>query len=129
MKPVAHSPFVRSFYFWVGILATLAYRIVIFLTHVDPVWLKACWYVGTIGFVIYFIHRYQISELRSNLIKQNDLAAKVNNIATLNEDDKAALDYIFKTLQSSREKWNYIFIFAASAVALAAAIYVDFIAR
>lgn len=128
MKPVVHSPFVRSFYFWVGIVATAAYRIVIFLTHVDPIWLKVCWYVGTIGFVIYFIHRYQVSELRSELIKKNNLAEKINGVNTLNEDDKASLKYIFETLQSSREKWNYIFIFVASAIALLVAIYLDFFA-
>ncbi|HSX41881.1 MAG TPA: hypothetical protein VLE93_00855 [Candidatus Saccharimonadales bacterium] len=129
MMPKTHSPFVRSFYFWIGIIATFAYRIVIFLTGVDPLWLKVAWYIGTIGFVIYFIHRYQISELRSRLIKENGLVAKINNLEDLNAQDKAAMEYIFQTLQSTREKWNYIFIFVASAIALVAAVYLDFIAR
>lgn len=129
MRPKTHSPFVRAFYFWVGIVATFAYRIVIFLTHVDPVWLKVAWYIGTVGFVIYFIHRYQVSEKRSSLIKEKDLVAKIKTADGLNADDKAAMEYIFQTLQSSREKWNYIFIFVASAIALVAGIYLDLIAR
>lgn len=127
MRPVAHSNFVRAFYFWVGILATLAYRIVIVLTNVDPIWLKVSWYVGTIGFIIYFIHRYQISELRSKLITKNGLSAKINDVTTLTAEDKEAMNYIFTTLQSSRERWNFIFIFASSALALLAGIYFDFI--
>ncbi len=129
MRPKTHSPFVRAFYFWVGILATIAYRIVIFLTHADPTWLKAAWYAGTIGFVIYFIHRYEISELRSKLIKENDLGGKIAELDSLSPDDKAAMEYIFRSLQSTREKWNYIFIFASSAVALAASLYLDLFAR
>lgn len=127
MKPKTHSPFVRSLFFWVGIIATLAYRIVIILTHVDPVWLKVSWYIGTVGFIIYFWHRYQISELRSELIKKNELSRKIAQVAELSSDDKESMDYIFKTLLSSREKWNYIFIFVSSGLALLIGIYLDFI--
>ncbi len=129
MKPVVHSPFVRSFYFWVGIISTLAYRIVVVLTHVDPIWLKISWYIGTVGFILYFAHRYQISELRSNLIKENKLSEKVNNISELSSEDKEAIGYIFTTLQSTKEKWNYIFIFVCSALALIAGLYLDVIVK
>ncbi len=129
MKPHIHSPLVRSFFFWIGIIATIAYRIVIVLAHADPVWLKTSWYIGTVGFIIYFWHRYQISELRSSLIKQNQLGAKITQIHTLSADDKESLEYIFKTLQSSKERWNYIFIFVSSGLALLVGIYLDFIAK
>lgn len=129
MQPKTHSPFVRSFFFWTGIIATLAYRIVIVLTHVDPVWLKVSWYIGTIGFVIYFAHRYQISELRGQLIKENNLSQKIANINELSTDDKASMEYIFHTLQSSKEKWNSIFIFISSGLALVVGIYLDFVAK
>ena len=129
MQPKTHSNFVRSLYFWVGIIATLAYRIVIVLVHIDPIWLKVSWYIGTIGFVIYFAHRYQISELRAKLIKENMLSEKINRGDELNADDKESINYIFKTLQSSREKWNYIFIFVCSALALLVGLYLDFIVK
>ncbi|MDP3993351.1 MAG: hypothetical protein Q8Q05_04040 [bacterium] len=129
MKPKTHSNFVRSIYFWIGIAATLAYRIVIVLNHISPTWVLASWYIGTVGFIIYFAHRYQISEFRANLIKINLLSEKINRDEQLSANDKEAIDYIFKTLQSSREKWNYIFIFVSSVLALMAGIYLDFIAR
>lgn len=129
MKPKTHSRFVRSIYFWIGIVATLAYRIVIVLNHISPTWVLASWYIGTVGFIIYFAHRYQISELRANLIKRNSLSEKIYRDEQLSAEDKEAIGYIFKTLQSSREKWNYIFIFVSSVLALMAGLYLDFIAK
>lgn len=128
MRPVVHSSFVRSLYFWIGIVATLAYRIVIVLTEVDTKWLKVSWYIGTIGFIIYFIHRYQVSQLRSKLITENRLAEKIAAMDSLTNDDRLAMEYIFQTLRSTKEKWNYIFIFVSSALALLVGIYLDFIA-
>ncbi len=129
MEPKIHSPFARAFYFWVGIVSTLAYRIVVILTHVDPIWLKISWYIGTVGFIIYFAHRYQISERRSNLIKENNLVEKIKNVNEFTQEDKAAIDYIFSSLQSTKEKWNYIFIFVSSALALIIGIYLDVIIK
>jgi hypothetical protein len=85
--------------------------------------------VGTVGFIIYFAHRYQISEKRTKLIKEYGLAQKIKDIKELSSEEKDAMDYIFNTLQSSKEKWNSIFIFVASAVALVLGIYLDFIRK
>ncbi len=125
LKP--HSNATRLFYFWSGIIATLAYRIIIVLNSFDPVWVKAAWYIGTIGFVVYFIHRYDISEKRGRIIRQRELEKKVASLKGLSKDDKAAMAYIFHTLQSSKEKWNYIFIFALSGLALIAGVIMDFV--
>lgn len=122
-----HSPAIRMFYFWSGIVATLAYRIIIVLNSLDPVWVQVAWYIGTVGFVIYFIHRYDISEKRARIINERDLEKKVAGIKALSADDKQAMKYIFTTLQSSKEKWNYIFIFALSGLALIAGILMDFV--
>ena len=122
-----HSPATRMFYFWSGIIATLAYRIIIVLNSFDPVWVQVAWYIGTIGFVIYFIHRYDISEKRARIINDRDLEKKVADIKALSADDKQAMKYIFTTLKSTKEKWNYIFIFALSGLALIAGILMDFV--
>lgn len=127
-KPKANPKWMRQFYFWTGIIATLAYRIIVVLNNYSPVWVQIAWYIGTIGFIIYFIHRYKISRKRSRLIKTYDLDKKVQTIEALNDKEKAALGYILRTLRSTKEKWNYIFIFAASGIALIWGIYADFIA-
>ncbi len=108
-------------------MATVAYRIIIVLTDLDQFWIKLSWYIGTIGFVIYFAHRYEISENRYHIIINNDLENKVQNSRDINDEDKAALHYVLHSLESSKEKWNYIIIFATSALALLAGVYLDFL--
>ena len=126
-QPKVHSRALREFYFWSGIVATFAYRIIIVLTSY-PVWLKVTWYIGTIGFVVYFIHRYQISERRAKVIHEHELARKVADLPGLSEDDRGAMEYLFQTLESSKEKWNYIFIFVMSGLALVWGIVTDLMA-
>lgn len=122
-----HSKIVRVLFFCAGIIATFAYRIIIVLSGVNPLWLKVAWYVGTIGFVIYFIHRFQISEKRAKIINKYHLNEKVASLQGVDEKDKEAIAYIFQSLKVSSERWIYIFIFITSGLALAAGIYLDFI--
>ncbi len=126
-KPKVHSKSLRLFFFWSGIVATFSYRAIIIVNNYSYAWTQIFWYIGTIGFIIYFAHRYEISQKRANLIKKYQLAQKVKSLDGLSPDEKDALQYIFNTLQSSKEKWNYIFIFASSFVALILGFYLDFV--
>lgn len=121
----AHSASVRLFYFWTGIVATFTYRVIIILTNYSALWVKIFWYIGTIGFVIYFAHRYQISEKRVKLIKERSLEGKINSLTELDQTDREAMKYIFGTLTTSKEKWNYIVIFVLSGLSLIIGIYLD----
>ena len=123
--PKPHSKLVRALFFWTGITATFSYRVIIILTNYPAIWLKLAWYVGTVGFVLYFIHRYQISERRAKLIHDHQLNSKVVAMPNLNEADRAAMEYLFQTLESSKEKWNYIFIFVMSGLALVWGVVTD----
>jgi hypothetical protein len=124
-QPVTHPKPVREFFFWIGIVATFCYRSIVVLNSVNMVWSQIAWYVGTVGFVLYFAHRYEISERRAKLIKQHALDEKVTHMQELSDDERAAMAYIFKTLTSTKEKWNYIFIFVLSAIALLLGAYLD----
>jgi len=126
-EPKANPKSHRLFYFWAGIIATLAYRIIIILNFYSTTWVKISWYIGTIGFVIYFIHRYEISSKRAKLIVEHGLIEKVERIGDIDRDDQKALGYILKTLVSTKEKWNYIAIFALSGIALVLGILFDFV--
>lgn len=123
--PQTHQPAVRLFFFWSGIVATFAYRVIIFFSEANPFLLKLSWYIGTIGFIIYFAHRYQIAERRTKVIANYHLAEKVAQLKELNAEERAGMEYIFKTLGSTRERWNYIFIFVMSAIALIAGAVID----
>jgi hypothetical protein len=123
--PTLHRPATRAFFFWTGIVATVAYRAIIFFTGSNNFVLRLIWYVGTIGFIVYFVHRYDIAKRRTRVIKELGLAEKVPQLKELSEADRAGLEYLFATLQSSREKWNYYVIFASSIIALLAGLWMD----
>ena len=123
-----HSKPIRTLYFTIGAIATIAYRVIIILSGVNEFYLNLAWYVGTIGFIIYFAHRYQISESRAKLIQEKQLDEKIGE-ANLSEDDRQAMEYIFKSLKVSTEKVIYIIIFISSGLALLAGIYKDFIIK
>lgn len=118
---------VRIFYFWSGIIATFAYRIIVIINNYSKDWAQISWYIGTIGFVIYFLHRYQVSEKRADLIRDYKLIEKTQKCDNLQGNEKEAIGYILNTLLSTKEKWNYIFIFLMSIIAFIIGIYLDFI--
>lgn len=126
-QPKPSPKWLREVFFWSGIIATFCYRIIVIVNNYSKFWAQMAWYVGTLGFVIYFLHRYQISELRARLIKEHELDARVVEMDGLSEKERASMRYIFRTLKSTKEKWNYVFIFAMSAVAFAIGIYLDFL--
>jgi len=118
----------RELVFWVGILATVSYRIIILLNRLPQhIWADVAWYIGTIGFVWYFAHRYRIENKRAKLIEDINLIEKIHNLKTLTKTDCEALEYTFSSLGSSKASWNYIVIFITSALALFADIIIRFI--
>jgi len=123
--PTLHSPASRAFFFWTGIIATIAYRSIIVFTEGDHVILRTTWYIGTIGFIVYFLHRYDVASRRTRVIKELDLANKVPQLKGLSDQDRAGVQYLFATLQSSREKWNYYIIFVSSILALLFGLWQD----
>ena len=123
--PHLSSSIYRILIFMVGIIATIAYRLIIILNYYSQFWVEVSWYVGTIGFIWYFAHRFSIENRRDRLIEKLRLIEKVETEPSFNPEDKTALLYILKSLDTSLAKWNYIAIFFFSGLAMAYAIYVD----
>ena len=124
-----HSKSVRLLYFWIGITATLSYRAIIVLNFYSNNWVKFSWYLGTICFIIYYIHRFDIAKKRSRVIVEHRLREKLDHPENLNESDHQALAYILETLVTSKEKWNNYIIFISSGLALLVGIIFDFILK
>lgn len=118
---------IRLLYFWIGLLATFSYRIIIILNFYSSTLVKISWYVGTIGFIVYYIHRFKISQKRSRVIIEHSLREKLDKPEQLNSSDHQALAYILDTLVSSKERWNNYFIFISSGLALLLGILFDFV--
>ena len=127
MIPHVQSKPWRFVFFWIGFLSTVAYRMIIFFSHGSSAWLQGVWYFGTIGYVIYFVHRYQISRRRARVIHEYQLATKVPQLKELSPDEQQAMSYVFASLSSTKEQWNYIAIFVLSTIALCYGFLVDFV--
>ncbi len=125
--PKLSSNLYRRWMFVLGILATVAYRAIVVLNHYSPLLVQIAWYAGTIGFVWYFSHRFKVENRRDRIITDMDLARKIEQGEILTEEERGALAYVLKGLQTSLSKWNYIAIFVLSAIALAYGIYQDFL--
>jgi hypothetical protein len=124
--PTLSHRFYRYFIFAVGIIATIAYRVIVVLNHYSPVWVQIAWYIGTIGFVWYFAHRFKIEKKRQKLIERLQLMQRVNQSDDFSAEEKQALVYVLSSLQTSLARWNYIAIFVFSTLALLYGIYQDF---
>ncbi|MBU4374964.1 hypothetical protein KKH38_00445 [Patescibacteria group bacterium] len=126
MKYHTSNKYYRWLIFFIGIITTLAYRIIIILNYYSSLLVAISWYIGTIGFIWYFAHRYRVQNHYANLIADKKLPEKICE-NKLTKDDCDALLYILRSISSSKAKWNSIAIFILSAAALAYAVAVDVI--
>ena len=116
---------IRWFFFWAGIIATIAYRIIILLNFYDPLWVKVSWYIGTIGFILYFGHRFNVARKRAKLVRDYKLVQAIDNTYDIDPQKKIALHYLVKTSLTSKSRWNSAIIFILSLIALIMGIYLD----
>ncbi|NCN22526.1 hypothetical protein GW758_00105 [Candidatus Falkowbacteria bacterium] len=125
--PHLNSKFYRYFMFFLGVAATIAYRIIVVLNHYSPRSVQIAWYIGTIGFVWYFAHRFRVENRRDRIITDLELVKKIENNENLSELERGSLVYVIKGLQTSLSKWNYIVIFVFSSLALIYGFLQDFL--
>lgn len=114
-------------FFIIGLIATVAIRVVTVLMHVNPVYGKIAWYIGVSGFFLFFVYKFKVNHTRSRFIEQNNLVHKFHNQEQLTEEDYNVIGSILCALSSKKERLNYIFIFGLSAIALILALYFDFL--
>jgi len=126
MKETEPSPTpLRIFFFVAGIVATLAYRAIIVLNFYSALLVKIFWYIGTVGFVIYFYHRYLVQKKKAWLVEKYNLVEMAEKAPAESRNQAEALEYIVKTSLTSRSRWNSIFIFLMSVLALLVGIALD----
>ena len=119
--------FASWIFFIIGLIATIAIRVVTVLINVDPIYAKIAWYIGIGGFFIFFVYKFKVSQTRSKLIEQRKLVDKISQKSQLTKEDYDLISAILCSLSSKKERINYLFIFGLSAIALILAIYFDFI--
>ena len=119
--------FVSWIFFIIGLIATMAIRAVTILANIDPICAKIAWYFGVFGFLLFFIYKFRVNQSRSDLIDRRNIMQKLIQKNQLTDEDYNFVSSVFCALRSKKERINYIFIFALSAIALILAIYLDFI--
>ncbi len=118
--------FASWIFFIIGLIATVAIRVVTVLIHMNPIYAKIAWYVGVGGFFVFFIYKFKVNQTRSKLINQKSLVDKMAHQKQLTKEDYDLIGATLCALSSKKERINYFFIFGLSAVALLLAIYMDF---
>ena len=119
--------FASWIFFIIGLIATIAIRVVIVLINVNPIYAKIAWYIGIGGFFIFFVYKFKISQTRAKFINERKLVDKISQKSQLTKEDYDLMNGILCYLTSKKERINYFFIFGLSAIALILAIYFDFI--
>ncbi|MCK4533093.1 hypothetical protein KAU39_04850 [bacterium] len=114
-------------FFIIGIIATIAIRVVTVLIHIDPLYGKISWYVGVGGFFIFFVYKFKVTQTRAKLINQQNIVNKIRQKEQLTEEDYILVGNILCSISSNKDKINYFFIFVLSALALILALYFDFV--
>jgi hypothetical protein len=113
-------------FFIIGLIATVAIRVVTVLMHIAPVYGKIAWYTGVGGFFAFFIYKFKVNQARSKLISGRNLVDKITNKEQLTNEDYSLIGTVLCALSSKKDRINYFFIFALSAAALVLAVYMDF---
>ncbi|MDP8249191.1 MAG: hypothetical protein P9M00_13710 [Candidatus Tritonobacter lacicola] len=112
-------------YFIIGLIATIAIRVVVIFQNVAPIYGKVAWYVGVVGFFVFFLYKFRVGHEREKHIERSGLVDKIDGREVLEEKDYENLGAILCSLSSRKERVNFFFIFATSVLAIALALYFD----
>ncbi|MFH0738819.1 MAG: hypothetical protein V2A59_03060 [Candidatus Omnitrophota bacterium] len=114
-------------FFIIGMVATIALRVVTVLTHLNPTYGQIAWYVGVSGFFVFFVYKFKVERARYKLIVSRNLMDKISQADKIEKEDRQLLGSILCSLSSNKDRINYFLIFVSSALALIVAVYFDFI--
>ena len=116
--PQTVSPFVINLFFAIGLVSAFAFRVLIIFVYLRPEWFRFTWYVGIIGYTIFFLYRYRISQKRKKAVAEYHLIEKLQQGGELAGEDRQVLVYLLSSIRNSRENINYLFIFVLSMLAV-----------
>lgn len=116
---------VINLYFYVGLVSAILLRSIIIADHYSVFWGKAIWYIGVVGYLWFFTHRYHIAKRRFGVVKNLDLLEKIKRQQKLTDKDLEGLEYLLCSLSVSKERANYLIISVLSIVAMVVSLSLD----
>ena len=117
-SPHTLPPVVINLFFVIGLVSALSFRLLIGVKELRPELFRSVWYVGIIGYILFFSFRYAISRKRRKAIRDFDLISKIKGEGELSAADRQVVAYLLSSLEKSRENLNYLFIFVTSGLAI-----------
>ncbi len=118
-KPETVPKYITYLFFSIGFFSAIAFRAIIVLQHVGPALVRPVWYIGSLGYLVFFLYRFRITKKRKKAVRDFGLLEKVRN-KTLLDEDREVLLYLISSIEISREDMNYALIFFLSIVAILA---------
>ncbi len=112
-------------FFFIALVATVSIRAVNVVLDSHPVLAKTFWYVGIVGFFIFFVYKFKSDNILHKELESSNLVNKVLNKENLSNHDYEVIGTVLCRLRSKKDKINYFFIFFFSGVALIWGMYVD----
>lgn len=106
-------------FFVLGLLSSVAFRAIVILQKYEPTWVRPVWYFGVLGYMVFFMYRYYISQRRKHAIAHTEIIEKIRDGKTLAPEEREAALYLLKSVRASQEDWNYLAIFVLSVAAIA----------
>jgi hypothetical protein len=116
---------VINLYFYIGLISAILLRSIIIANHYSIFWGKATWYIGVVGYLWFFTHRYHIATRRFGVVKNLDLLNKVRNKQKLSDEELEGLEYLLCSLSVSKERANYLIISGLSIIAIILSLSLD----
>jgi hypothetical protein len=120
IRPHIVPKYVVYSFFLLGLVSAIAFRAIIVLQHLEPSWVRPAWYIGTAGYVLFFLYRYRITRKRKKAVEDFQLIEKLRDNACLQDEDREVLLYLLSSIRLSLEDINYAIIFVLSVIAVAA---------
>jgi len=119
-KPHIVPKYVIYTFFILGLVSAMAFRGIIIFQRLEPSWVRPIWYIGTIGYFMFFLYRYMISKKRKHAIETFRLIEKLKAHACLGEEEREVVLYLLSSIKYSLEDINYALIFILSVLAIGA---------
>jgi hypothetical protein len=124
-KPHIVPKYVIYGFFVLGLVSAVAFRAIIVFQHLEPGWVRPVWYIGTAGYVFFFVYRYKITRKRKKAIEEFRLMEKLKTNSCLEDDDREVVLYLLSSIKFSLEDINYAIIFLLSIIAVAADLFLS----
>lgn len=101
-----------------GLSASIAFRALVVIEHIDAAWVRPVWYFAVLGNFIFFYYRFRITGKRKRAEREHRLLEKLSGREPLTESDREVLVYLLSSIKKSPENINYLIISVFSLVAI-----------